>query len=322
MSCVTLFHVLSPNMDNCQVLDMAMAVRTTQELPMEGLHRYMQLPQLRLQTSHVFDSFFIQTRSDGIRSASAGSYIGIEGETMVWAIHRAQAGYRRGSWTVFGGMIDDLWVLRQNDLWGNRNQAFGMAERNGWLSRSDIGMAAQYRNERAYAQVRVSAGEGSNFEERNNGITTQILGAVQLGAHEVSVFGQEGSQGVSSSPSHRVGMRISSSDAFGYGLEVMKSWGVKGDSTLNPLGVSVWLTRRPTAGLWGFVRGDLVAYEEPAQANGWLGLGWGLAPFAHIVVATGQQYSWDMGYQSTGTHQWQQSYYIQLQLEQQFSLQQ
>ena len=100
MSCVTLFHVLSPNMDNCQVLDMAMAVRTTQELPMEGLHRYMQLPQLRLQTSHVFDSFFIQTRSDGIRSASAGSYIGIEGETMVWAIHRAQAGFRHGNWTV------------------------------------------------------------------------------------------------------------------------------------------------------------------------------------------------------------------------------
>jgi len=29
-----------------------------------------------------------------------------------------------------------------------------------------------------------------------------------------------------------------------------------------------------------------------------------------------------MGYQSTGTHQWQQSYYIQLQLEQQFFLQQ
>ena len=322
MSCTTLFHVLSLNTDNCQILDMAMAVRTTQELPMEGLHRYMQLPQLRLQTSHVFDSFFIQTRSDGIRSASAGSYIGIEGETMVWAIHRAQAGYRRGNWTVFGGMIDDLWVLRQNDLWGNRNQAFGMAERNGWLSRSDIGMAAQYRNERAYAQVRISTGEGSNFEERNNGITTQMLGAVQFGTHEVSVFGQEGSQGISSSPAHRVGMRISSSDDLGYGLEVMKSWGVQGDSTLSPLGVSAWFARRPTTGLWGFVRGDLVAYEEPAQANGWLGLGWGLAPFAHIVLATGQQYSWDMGYQSTGTQQWQQSYYIQLQLEQQFSLQQ
>ena len=33
MSCVNLFHVLSPNMDSCQVLDMAMAVRTTQALP-------------------------------------------------------------------------------------------------------------------------------------------------------------------------------------------------------------------------------------------------------------------------------------------------
>ena len=138
---------------------------------------------------------------------------------MVWAIHRAQAGYR-GNWTVFGGMIDDLWVLRQNDLWGNRNQAFGMAERNGWLSRSDIGMGKQYRNERAYVQVRTSLNRrGSSFEERNNGITTQVLGAVQFSAHEVSVFGQEGSQGVSSSPSHRVGMRISSSNAFGYGLE-------------------------------------------------------------------------------------------------------
>ena len=221
-------------MDNCQVLDLAMAVRTTQELPMEGLHRYMQIPQLRLQTSHVFDSFFIQTRSDGIRSASAGSYIGFEGETMVWAIHRAQAGYRRGNWTVFGGMTDDLWVLRQNDLWWNRNQAFGMAERNGWLSRSDIGMAAQYRNERAYAQVRFSTGEGSRCRTRN-GITTQVWVQYSL-VRMRSLSLDKKVRRVSSSPSHRVGARISSSGAFGYGLEVMKSWGVQGGLRLARLG--------------------------------------------------------------------------------------
>ena len=205
-------------------------------------------------------------------------------------------------------MIDDLWVLRQMTC-GAMKSSFWYGRANGWLSRPILNGCAARNNEPTHRFE--SQQERETF---NNGITTQILGAVQFGAHEVSIFGQEGSQGVSSSPSHRVGMRISSSDAFGYGLEVMKSWGVQGDSTLSPLGVSVWLTRRATTGLWGFVRGDLVAYEEPAQANGWLGLGWGLAPFAHIVVATGQQYSWDMGYQSTGTHQWQQSYYIQLQL--------
>ena len=320
MSCFSSFFGIIIPQEDCHSIDFASSVRMTQEVPVEGLHRYLELPQLRFQTFSKFNNAYIRTRTDGIRSASDGSYIGIEGETMVWAIHRAQFGYSQEKWGIYAGIIDDLWVLGQNTAWGNRNQSLGLAERNDWQPRSDVGLGVNYLFDKAYIQLQITTGEGHQYAERNNGFSTQLLCGLRLPQHDLIVFGQEGSKGSTSAMNHRVGMRFSSSSALHYGLEVIKTWGIGGDSTLAPLGTSLWLAQRAQKGMWGFVRADFIHQNTPSQLEGWMGFAWGFSPALHVVLATEQTYAWNSGYASSGTQQWQQSYYIQLQFEQHMNL--
>ena len=136
-----LYNVVScfvSNMDNCQVLTWRWRyehARASDAKDCIGIFRFRNFAQ----TSHVFDSFFIQTRSDGFAPLRQEAISGLRERR--WSGDSSRTGWI-STWKLdgFGGMIDDLWVLRQNDLWGNRNRALEWRAK--WLAVSmDIGMA-------------------------------------------------------------------------------------------------------------------------------------------------------------------------------------
>ena len=315
MKCASLFHIFSLQLEDCHVFDTAAAVRLTQEIPMNGVHRYLDIPQLRFQSSHVSDGFFLQTRIDGIRSAVDGSYIGIDGETIVWTLNRAQFGWSNGNVVLYGGLTDDLWVYGQNESWLHRNQFFGMAESFALMQRSDVGFSGLYQQENWSVQFRMASGEGENYQERNVGFNSQIQATVKVHEHEITIFGQEGSRGFSAAPEHRVAMRISSKEHLGYGIEMMKAWGVQSDSTLQPWAASLWVRQLPKKGFWGYLRSDFLSYETPSSFATIAGLGYGFSTHMSLVLGTNQRWKWESGYQSAESQNWLQSYYIQLQYD-------
>ena len=315
MNCSTLFHVMVLQTEDCHVFDTAMALRFTQELPMTGVYRYLDIPQLRFQSSHVSNGFFLQTRIDGIRSASDGSYIGIDGETIVWTLNRAQFGWSNGKIVLYGGMTDDLWVYGQNESWLHRNQFLGMSETYGLMSRADIGFSGRYQGRNWSVQMRMASGEGEKYQERNLGLNTQLQASIDIFGQEVLLFGQEGSRGFGSSPEHRIAMRVTSKESIGYGVEVMKAWGVQGDPSLTPLTASVWLRNKPKEGLWGYLRSDVMSFDAPASASAVVGLGYGFSPNTHLVIGTNHTWVWENGYLSTESQIWSQSYSLQLQYD-------
>ena len=129
------------------------------------------------------------------------------------------------------------------------------------------------------------------------------------------MFGQEGSRGFASAREHRLAMRITSKNDVGYGVEVMKAWGVLGDASLEPLSASFWFRTRPQKGLWGYIRSDVLHYDSPSSLSAMGGVGYGFSPRTHLVFAVNQTWVWDMGYLSTASQTWSQSYYLQLQYD-------
>ena len=311
--CLALFSFLQPYSGSCGVFDTAMATRFSQEIPMEGVHRTLSMPQFRVQGSYVQDGIFALVRADMIRSASDGSYIGIDGESLVWRIHRAQFGWQQDEWLFQAGVIDDLWVFSQNEAWFHRNVYMGTAESVGLMDRSDIGIMGQFHNDRFSFRIRLSSGEGVLYQERNNGFNSQVQAAARFGPHTVSVFGQEGSRGWASTREHRLGVRFSSKHKMGYGAELLKAWGVQANGELQVLTASTWFRTLPQKGFWGYIRADVVAYDEPALIRGLTGLAWGLDSNLHLLMGTRQEYFLQGGYQATSSQRWQQEYFLQLQ---------
>ena len=196
--------------------------------------------------------FFLQTRIDGIRSAFDGSLYRYR-----WRKYRLDVepsnnfGWSNGNIVLYGGLTDDLWVYGQNESWRHRNQIIGMSENYGLMSRADIGFSGRYQRDNWSLQIRMASGEGEKYQERNLGLNTQIQATVSLLGQDIVLFGQEGSRGFAMAPEHRLAMRITSQHDVGYGVEVMKAWGVQGDASLDPIGASIWLRIRPKEGLWG-----------------------------------------------------------------------
>ncbi|MEC7987076.1 MAG: hypothetical protein VX278_18045 [Myxococcota bacterium] len=317
MSCQLLFSFLTPQLDpNCFVLDGAAAIRYSQELPMDGIHRRFSLPQARFQGDSRQNGWMFQWRADVIPSAADGSYIGIAGEAMVWQLNRVQIGWNGQNFMVLAGLIDDPWVFSQNATWGNRNLGLGVAENNGMLNRADTGVAFQYQRNRFLMQFRMVSGEGELYQERNTGFNSQFFGRFNIDDnHAVDVMAQEGSRGFSSAQEHRIGARISSSGVLGYGLEVLKGWGLQGDSSLHPLVFSSWVRHQPAKGWSGLLRMDGILYEEPYRIDGLLGAGWSFSRSAQLYLHTLQSYSFDGGYQATDAQRWQQTYFLQFQVQ-------
>ncbi len=257
-----------------------------------------------------------QWRADVVPSASNGSYIGIAGEALIWQLSRVQIGWRSENYRVLAGLIDDPWVFSQNASWGNRNLGLGVAENSQALNRADTGIAFQYQRDRFLLQLRMVSGEGELYQERNNGFNTQLFGRFLLRDWlAVDIFAQEGSRGFTSVEEHRIGGRISSSAPIGYGLELIKGWGVQGDASLQPLLLSSWVRVQPQAGLSGFLRVDGTVYEEPYRIEGLGGIGWSFSQQAQVYINTRQTYSMNGGYMATAAQKWQQAYFIQFQIQ-------
>ena len=68
-----------------------------------------------------------------VRSSGSGSYIGIDGESLVWQIQLAEMNYL---WNAndhqirfSAGINEDFWVKTNNEIWGLRGISWGVAER-------------------------------------------------------------------------------------------------------------------------------------------------------------------------------------------------
>jgi hypothetical protein len=128
----------------------------------------------------------------------------------------------------------------------------------------------------------ITTGEGFAIRERNEGkdLAAQLVIAPLRGlagaerALVVSGFARDGSRGLAFARNRRVGARVAGEwESLGYGVEVLKAWGVDADAERTPVGTSTWVRGSPVGPLYGAARLDLWSEdlgEEGAGGSTWL----------------------------------------------------
>ena len=148
-----------------------------------------------------------------VRSSGSGSYIGIDGESLVWQIQLAEMNYvwnaKDHQIRFNAGINEDFWVKTNNEIWGLREISWGVAERQLSQSRADTGMSILYNYKMIQAGVRMSSGEGMRRFERNTGFNTEGIFAIHSSHLRLELYARDGSAGPSFAPNHRLGGRIS-----------------------------------------------------------------------------------------------------------------
>ncbi|MCB9683018.1 MAG: hypothetical protein H6733_16245 [Alphaproteobacteria bacterium] len=249
------------------VLDVA--GRGTLAFPDVGLSRRVELARGRMQLAVDVGTIRARVAFVATRSAAPTGYLGIDGEAIVPKLQIAEA---RVDLPVAGlaasaGVVDDLWTISAQDRWGLRYVARTLGDDRGWMFRSDLGGWVSWTGPRGVASLSASltTGEGADLRERNEGKDVAGLLVVHPLAFtarpillEVALYGREASRGVERSRDHRIGARVDVAERrVGAGVETLVGWGLDGDPSVLPAGVSAWARTGPALPLVGWARVDL-----------------------------------------------------------------
>ena len=124
---------------DCQMVELDAAARLRQDLPMAGIHRSFDIPRARIGFGLSNENTHVRAIWGTVRSAGDTSYIGIDGESFVPQLQLMELAWQEGWVSIRAGLIDDLWVVPQNNRWIIRSIAADMSERLGVMGRSDLG---------------------------------------------------------------------------------------------------------------------------------------------------------------------------------------
>ena len=255
--------------DDCVHLAFDVAGRYALTLPDNGVNRDLTLQRARLEFAATRDGGHARVALMPVRTGGGSGAIGINGEALVYTLQVAEAGYTRGPVTLAAGLVDDPWAISSNATWGGQTFAPGFGVMNGWTVRSDLGAVVAFHQEWLAASVTWTTGEGVDRPERNDGKTLSGLVTAHLPKVPLSVtlYGSEGSVGLSSARNHRAGGRLhGETPHLRYGAETTLAWGVGGVGSRTPRAASGWIAAGQELPLVALVRVDAWR-EEPGATD-------------------------------------------------------
>ena len=259
-----LFGIITIANQPCVDLFGVVSTRAFYQTPKQGLYQGIQMSQSRIAMRLTGDQMMGRFAMNGVRSSGSGSYIGIDGESLVWQIQLAEMNYlwqeNEHQIRFSGGINEDFWVKTNNEIWSLREISWGVAERQNSQSRADTGMSLLYNYKMIQAGVRMSSGEGMRRFERNTGLNTEGMFALSTSHLRLELYARDGSTGPSFASNHRLGSRISTkiSDVT-VAVEGLKNYGIQGDASRTPFYGSAFLLYQPKEfPLWGYGRVDIL----------------------------------------------------------------
>ena len=274
---------------HCMAVDLDVAGRVSQTWPDPGIARRFTLPRARLSLGIAQHGAGARLQLGAVRSAGEGSYIGVDGESLLAQVQVAEARYLVPRWGlgVAAGLVDTAWVVSGDDAWGFRALAPVSGERNGLFTRSDLGATASWTSPGDWASLSltVSSGEGHQRRERNDGQNVALWFAVRADqalpddVHiELQGLLRDGSRGLRFVRDHRAGARLLTEvGAIRGGVEWVRAWGLDGVHAAEPTAWSLWSSGQ----VWGPVqavgRVDRVGWQpgvdDASSTTTWLGGG-------------------------------------------------
>lgn len=216
----------------------------------------------------------VELRLESFRSATPGSLLGVDGNSMTVRVKRAQ-GYAHAdvgpmNVEVRLGMIQDLWIETLESQYDFRGLAPLLAEAGDFYDTSDAGASvvlrgpAQFLGGDAFRlALSFTNGEGRRETERNSGknvsavlsiqpVVAQLWNApLRLGIHATL---RDGSIGAGSARNHRRAVALTvHHDRFEAGFEWAKALGYRGQGNVDASGVGVWAGGQAIPGWLGAV---------------------------------------------------------------------
>lgn len=241
------------------------AARLALLVPDPGISRSFELPRARAGLGVGVGHAAGYVRLTAVRSTSTDGYAGVDGEAWVAEVDLATAQLLlpEVDVRVSAGLVPDLWSATSEAAWGDGGLWATPGERFGWMDAADLGGSVTWNGwqGRVGAGASLTTGEGANWRERNEGkdlagiVTVAPLGSTMPRG---SVYVRNGSRGLGLARDHRLAGRVDGgTPRLGWGVEVIKAWGVDGDATRSPLGGSAWVQAQPWGPLTGAARLDL-----------------------------------------------------------------
>jgi hypothetical protein len=217
------------------------------------------LSELRLDRGEVGAAVRMTThtgaelRLESVRSAAEGGALGIDGNSLVVRIKRAQVygDYERDQLRLDGalGMTPDPWIASLEDSYTVRPLSATASERLlGWQT-SDLAALGRVSYGPARLSVSIGNGEGQRYPERNTGkTTTAVAEVVPLASPRVRLAAmfRDGSVGQASTRERRFGGSATVSHKLASaGVEVVRAQGVGDHGEVEATVVGAWGEVRP-----------------------------------------------------------------------------
>ena len=231
------------------------------------------------------EHFGAELRLEVIRSATAQSLAGIDGDSLVARAKRAW-GYtdtesRAGRFELRAGLVPDPWIEAVESSFDLRGSGPTVGERAGLFDTSDLGAAARwgYRGGLVDVHAAVTNGEGRNQVEQNGGKNTTVVVtfrplefdlAGQTARIDFHLAGRDGSTGAGSSRSHRLAAAAAlCQPSFGAGVELIRAYGVGDRSDRDADALGAWGNARLYGPWLGVVARAALIDQDRAAAETW-----------------------------------------------------
>ena len=217
-----------------------------------------------------------ELRLESIRSAVDGGDLGVDGDSLVVRVKRAQlyADTPIGPALVGGaiGVVADPWIaaLEQYLVAGplSPTASEGLL---GWPT-GDVAALGRAVYGPARVTVEVGNGEGLSYPERNDGQTTTAVGEGVVAAGDARLrliaMARDGSIGPASVRDHRFGGGATlTSPLADAGVEAVRAYGVFDRGDADAVALAGWAEARPLAGFAVDVRGATVGFDAGGRSS-------------------------------------------------------
>ena len=133
---MSVFNTASPGAvkpQECMGIGAELSGRLTHTQPDPGIPTEFSLYRARLDMGVDIEGMGARVRTTAVRSASEGSNMGVDGESMLMRISVAEARWTETDWglTLSAGLVQDAWVTTSNTLWGIRALDATFSQRKG-----------------------------------------------------------------------------------------------------------------------------------------------------------------------------------------------
>jgi hypothetical protein len=210
-----------------------------------------------------------ELRLESIRSGVAGGSAGIDGDSLVMRVKRAQIFARDlelGDFTIGGamGVVPDPWISALETDYPLRPLSATASEGLlGWAT-GDLAVQGRIAYGPARLTVNIGNGEGLSYPERNDGkTTTGVLEVMPVDHLRIFAMGRDGSIGPARVRDQRLGggatlsMPIASA-----GVELVRAYGVGDLGDVTAWTAAGWAELRPIDRVAFSLRGSTMRFDD------------------------------------------------------------